>query len=109
MSPGKLASQAGHAFTEALKVTTPEYKDKREAYLEESPGTKVVLAAKDEQELRRIAFFCEQEGIPHALIVDSGHIMPPFFDGSEIVTALGIGPCYFDDVKHLTGHLNLVG
>jgi PTH2 family peptidyl-tRNA hydrolase len=50
---------------------------------------------------------CELEGIPHKLIIDSGHIMPPHFDGNPIITALGIGPCCRDEIKNITKKFKL--
>ena len=87
MPPGKMAAQAGHAFLEAFIVSS---ESEARAYRADSVGTKVVLRARL-QSLLNAAARCEQMGIPHALIMDEGHVLPPHFDGSPIVTALGVG------------------
>ena len=87
MPPGKLAAQAGHAFLEAYLASPP---DEAAEYRADSPGTKVVLAGGLSRIMRALDQ-CERRGIPHALIVDSGHICPPDFDGSPVITALGVG------------------
>jgi peptidyl-tRNA hydrolase len=42
MSPGKIASQAGHAFMEAFLAAPPEA---QAAYRKDAPGTKICLRA----------------------------------------------------------------
>lgn len=107
MSPGKLASQAGHAFLDAFekcRVADPliaaEYKG-------DQHGTKVVLKADNLYKLLRAKELAEELGLPCALITDSGHIMPPHFDGDPIITALGIGPARRDDIKAITKKFKL--
>lgn len=39
--------------------------------------------------------------LPYSLIIDSGHILPPFFDGNPIITALGVGPLTKEESKIL--------
>jgi PTH2 family peptidyl-tRNA hydrolase len=87
MPSGKMAAQAGHAFLEAF-LASPEVLAL--AYRSESVGTKVTLEGSLLRILKAQAR-CERDGIPHALIRDSGHVYPPHFDGSPIVTALGVG------------------
>ncbi len=87
MPPGKMVAQAGHAFLEAYLASDPE---RAHDYRSTSVGTKVVLTGSLLQ-LQNAAFECERLGIPHSLIEDSGHVCPPDFDGSPVVTALGIG------------------
>ena|ERR1700744_5149608 len=105
MSPGKAASQAGHAFLDAyldapLALAT--------AYRADGMGTKVVLSAPNEAVIRAIHDRAQQLHIPSALIIDSGHVMPPHFDGNPVVTAVGLGPATRDEVETLTGELNLL-
>lgn len=97
MPPGKLASQAGHAFLDTYQKCLEEYPDRAELYRSDGPGTKVVLEADCEADLICTQQLAEAYGIPCALIIDSGHIMPPHFDGNPIVTALGLGPVRRDD------------
>ena len=113
MPPGKLAAQAGHAFVEALKeaqenwdTPTEPYLPLRE-YLAETPGTKIVLAAPSERHLLDLHDYA-RKFLPTALVVDSGHVMPPHFTGDEIVTALGIGPCTKAQITLFTKNLRLL-
>ncbi len=98
MTPGKAASQAAHASLDSF-VKSPYYLAR--AYLD-SGGTKVVLIGKNEAMLRCALAEAERRGIPCALIVESGHIMPPAFDGTPIVTAIGIGPALRSEVQGIT-------
>jgi len=102
MSPGKAASQAGHAFLDSFLTSPP---DLAAAYRQDGLGTKVVLTAPDEAAVRQIHAVALSLGIPTALIVDSGHVMPPHFDGKEIVTAVGIGPARRCEVASITQDL----
>lgn len=112
MSPGKLAAQAGHAFVDTLHdaetnwdTDSAEYRDYLR-YKNERPGTKVVLVAPDEQTLRRI-YEHAIKWVPSSIIFDSGHVMPPHFDGSSILTAVGLGPCTRDKAAFLLPKLAL--
>jgi PTH2 family peptidyl-tRNA hydrolase len=62
-------------------------------------GTKICLGAKDLKELEK--YYGKVRDLPHAWIVDHGHVFPPHFDGGQIVTALGIGPLTPDEAKIL--------
>lgn len=108
MPPGKLASQAGHAFLEAFLTAQKASPASAALYAADPPGTKVVLRAKNLFELERARLECERLGIPHALITDSGHVLPPHFTGAPIVTALGFGPATREEVGRLTRRLALV-
>ena len=103
MPPGKLAAQAGHAFLEAFIRSPP---DLAAHYRQDSPGTKVVLQGKLHQ-LLMTKDKCERENIPCALIEDSGHVLPPHFDGSPIITALGVG--LNPKAEQIVKKFNLVG
>jgi PTH2 family peptidyl-tRNA hydrolase len=108
MPPGKMAAQAGHAFLEALLTAQKASPANATLYVADPPGTKVVLRAKSLYELERTRYECDRLGIPHALITDSGHVLPPHFTGAPIVTALGFGPATRDEVGRLTRRLALV-
>ena len=103
MSTGKIVSQAGHAFLEAFLRSSNQ-----EEYRSDGIGTKVTLQSKSLDDLLWAQYVCEQMGLSHALIEDSGQVMPPDFDGSPIITALGIGPIKRDDVKKLTKKFKLL-
>lgn len=109
MPPGKMSSQAGHGYTETLFVALdqcPELVDRYRYKL--NAGSKATLIGKNEEALLKAARQCEDAGIPHALFYDEGHILPPHFDGSKILTALGIGPVSRKDAKKIVGKFPLV-
>lgn len=102
MTTGKLAAQAGHAYLNAyLQNPIPEYHS-------DGLGTKVCLVAPNEHALLRLKQQLDQDLIPNSIIIDSGHVMPPHFDGSPIITALGFGPVTRDKIQHLTSKLKLL-
>lgn len=102
MPPGKLAAQAGHAYTDALCHALDTDPDRFWSYRRGNGGSKVTLLAKNEHALRRAYAEAIEAGLPATLITDSGHVLLPHFDGSPIVTALGIGPCRREECKHIT-------
>jgi peptidyl-tRNA hydrolase len=110
MTAGKLASQAGHAYTDAYAECLDTDPDTFHAYRRENAigGSKVTIQAKNEAALLRAKRECEEAGIPHALVTDSGHVMLPHFDGSPVVTALGIGPCTRAQCRHITKRYQVV-
>ena len=71
-------------------------------------GTNVVLKSNNLIQLERAFYQAKAAGLSCALIEDSGHIMPPHFDGSPIITALGIGPARREDIQHITKKFNCV-
>jgi peptidyl-tRNA hydrolase len=96
MSEGKANAQSGHAYVDALLASIshddPVARDRAAAYSALRPGTKICLDGGSGASLLLIADRLALAGIPHALIHDQGHLEPPHFDGSEILTALGVGP-----------------
>lgn len=96
MPPGKLASQAGHAFSIAATRfvcgagAAPCELRRRAAIV--SDCTRVVLTGRHAGLLQQIHERAVEQGLPAALFEDSGHVLAPHFDGSAIVTALGLGP-----------------
>lgn len=107
MSPGKAASQAGHAFKLLTKQIITEHSVLAADYFSDGDmGTNVVLQAKNQFQLERAFQEAKAAGIPAELIIDSGHIMPPHFDGDPIITALGIGPASRDQIKQITKRFN---
>tara|TARA_Y100000034_G_scaffold136800_1_gene215891 strand:+ start:17684 stop:18007 length:324 start_codon:yes stop_codon:yes gene_type:complete len=107
MPSGKLASQAGHAYLNSFLDSIKKDSSIAKQYHEDGIGTKVCLGA-NLDDLLKIEEQLLADNIPHSLIVDSGHIMPPFFDGSPIITALGIGPVYHNTAFPIIGRLGLV-
>lgn len=106
MSPGKSASQAGHAFKLLTKQIITEHPALAAEYFSDGLGTNVVLQAKNQFQLERAFREAKAAGISAELIIDSGHIMPPYFDGKPIITALGIGPATRDQIKQITKRFN---
>jgi len=129
MTNGKATAQAGHAFQDAYlkslftdfrsalkdgSTTLQNFDSFREffaasahqsiagEYLGDSHGTKITLKAKNLSALLKAKEEAERAGLPCALITDANHIHPPHFDGSPIITALGIGPCRRHEIHHIT-------
>lgn len=93
MSAGKLSAQAGHAYTNSLLTAIKQIPEVALQYEDAGRiGTKICLKAKSLLDIEKVYYKAQQLGIPCSLITDSGHVMPPHFDGSPIITALGIGP-----------------
>lgn len=109
MPTGKLAAQAGHAYTDALLDCLDKRPDLVARYRAgDNAGSKATLKAKNEAALRRAYQECQAAGLPCALITDEHHILPPHFDGSPIVTALGIGPVSRKEARPITKRYNCV-
>lgn len=89
MSPGKSASQAGHAYLGAFLTAQSVIPEVTAAYAADLPGTKVCLQA-GSVALTRAQYELKAAGIPCFLVVDSG--CANFFEGKPTVTALGFGP-----------------
>jgi len=104
MTSGKAASQAGHAFLDSFLTASP---DNIRAYLDDG-GTKIVLTVSSERELCDLFHRAKTAKLPCAMVVEENHIMPPHFDGSPIVTAVGIGPLPRDQAKSITKGLRLL-
>lgn len=108
MTPGKLCSQAGHAYLgayiQALQ-SDPSLAADYSADHPDSPGTKICLQG-NLAEIVRAQEKAKELGIPHFLVIDSG--CENFFNGQPIITALGIGPAKRADIKAITKRLKLV-
>lgn len=109
MTPGKMASQAAHASKNCLlqsAISTPEITALYQGF--GFLGTQIVLKAKNEGQILRAYEEAKQAGLNTNLVIDSGHIMPPFFNGDPIVTALGIGPCTEEEARFITKRFGMV-
>lgn len=109
MPPGKLSAQAGHAYTDTLlqaQKTDPslvaDYRDRGKG------GSKVTLRSKTLHKLLRAYNEIRDLGIPCTVVVDQNHILPPHFNGDPIITAIGVGPCTQDQVRHILKRFNCV-
>ena len=105
MPPGKLAAQAGHAYTDSMTTASDEV---IQSYRTESlGGSKVTLQAKNEHALIRAYNEALDAGLPCSIVVDRNHVLPPHFDGSPVITALGIGPCKHSEARAITKRYRL--
>jgi len=100
LSKGKLASHAAHASISAYKKAKPEAKKR----WENEGQKKVVLMAKNLDELKKIKAKCDELKIPNTLIKDAG--LTEIEPGTT--TALGIGPDDEKKIDKVTGSLPLV-
>lgn len=108
MDPGKLVAQCGHAYQFSLNAARALNPNIDAEYEGTGNGTKLCMYAKNEGQLMRAFREAKAAGLPCALIVDRGHVIPgTAFDGKPILTAIGIGPCFKDEVAHITKRLTL--
>lgn len=109
MPPGKLAAQAGHAYTDALWACLDQAPDQALAYRTTGiGGSKVTIQSKNLGQLERAARECAEAGIPHAVVTDADHVLLPHFTGAPIITALGIGPVTQAECRHITRRFQVV-
>lgn len=108
MSPGKIASQAGHAYLGAYLQALQLCPETAQLYCAEhpvSPGTKVCLQGTLAQ-LITAKKAADEAGLPTFMVVDSG--CENFFEGEPTVTALGIGPALSNQLPTAAKKLNLL-
>lgn len=108
MSPGKMSAQAGHAFTMCYENAVLQRPDITAQYKGTGNGTKICMSAKNLGQLIRAYRDCIAAKIPCELIIDRGHILPPHFNGDPIITCLGIGPAYKEEIAHITKRYTLI-
>jgi peptidyl-tRNA hydrolase, PTH2 family len=106
MTPGKIASQAGHAFVGAAVNSDSDILSEYHKEMPNSPGTKVCLKVPNLPQLYRVENLCKEAGIPTFVVVDSG--CANFFNGKPIVTALGIGPVTKQQLQGITNEYKLL-
>jgi peptidyl-tRNA hydrolase len=107
---GKSCAQACHAARLSLLKFLEKHPERgREFTVLNSVGSIVILDAPDLVTLQKMTVQAAARRLPWALFVDSGHIMPPSFDGSPIVTALAIGPALKSEISPITRHLRCIG
>ena len=102
MPEEKLAPICGHAYVDSHDNARLLRPDVTAQYKGTGHGTKLCMYAKNEGQLLRAYRDVQNLGLPHALVIDRGDVLPPHFDGNPVVTALGIGPVYKDEVAHIT-------
>ncbi len=108
MSPGKLSAQAGHAFEMSYAKALLERQTITSQYKGTGNGTKISMYAKNLNQLLRAYKECREANLPCELIIDRGHVLLPHFTGEPIITALGIGPVYKEEVAHITKRYTLM-
>lgn len=102
MPAGKLAAQAGHAYTDTLHEASKTNPNAVSNYRNDDlGGSKVTLLAKNTHHLMKAYIQAKRSGLPVSIVVDKEHVMPPHFDGNPIITAIGIGPCTRADSRHI--------
>lgn len=101
MPPGKMAAQCGHAFQGALAAARKLEPSIDSLYTGTGEGTKIILYARNLGQLLRAYRECTAAEFPCHLVIDRRHLLPPHFDGKPIITALGIGPVYRDQLQHI--------
>lgn len=103
MPSGKLAAQAGHAYTDSLFDAWIKEPERALAYRDRTRGgSKVTVKAKNVSQMMKAYSAAKAAGLPCSLIVDQHHILPPHFDGNPIITAVGIGPCTKEECREIT-------
>jgi peptidyl-tRNA hydrolase, PTH2 family len=106
MQPGKIASQAGHAYIGAFLSANPILQSEYHQEFPEHPGTKICLKCDSLGQLLLAENAAKEAGIPYFKVTDSG--CKNFFDGQPTITALGLGPATRDQIKHITGRFKLL-
>ena len=102
LSPGKMAAQVAHAAVNCALSAKKNHKDYFDAWYDEGQK-KVVVKAKNLEELRELQFQAKNAKLPNSLITDAGHTQLP----AGTVTCLGIGPGPETAIDKITGHLKL--
>lgn len=111
MSHGKASAQAGHAYVgtllRSLNHPSASVRTDARAYAMLEPGTKICLDGGSRDAFLRLLARLEAEAVPHVLIIDRDHVELPDFDGSPVMTAIGIGPLYRNETPPFLRRLPL--
>jgi peptidyl-tRNA hydrolase len=116
MTFGDIISQTGDAYNDSLSAARklkPEIVEQYRTWSNEQStifngGSKFSMSTRNKEALIDAYNLARETGIPCAMIVREGHIMPPHFDGNPIITALGIGPCTEEEAADLVKHFTLM-
>ena len=101
MPPGKLSAQCGHAYLNAFEAALKMRPAITAHYKGTGNGTKICMYAKNLGQTLRAYRELQALAIPCSLVIDRGHVLAPHFNGQPIITALGIGPAYRDEIAHI--------
>lgn len=96
MPPGKLASQAGHAFLGAFLQASVE---RQAEYSAPGIGTKICLRVINLTALLRAYDGARRVGLPTFLVEDTGRNTT--FNGVPTLSAVGIGPIFSREAEFL--------
>lgn len=108
MPAGKLAAQAAHAHAQTLIAYLMRHPERAALFnAQGSSGSRIVCIAKNAQQLLKAYDEAQRLGLPCALFSDSGHILPPHFDGNPILTGLGLGPAPREVLRGITRRFSL--
>lgn len=100
MPPGKLAAQVAHACCQSLLLYLQSDPEAAAEFLHYgASGTRVILSVPRPWDIERAIAKAKERALPTALFEDSGHVLPPHFDGSPILTAAAIGPAPRDLIR----------
>lgn len=104
-----MSAQAGHAYGDVLNLAEKQSPGLTSSYRDRNKGgSKVTLKSKNLNHLLRAYQEALAAGIPAVVIVDQEHVLPPSFDGSPIITAIGIGPCTQAQARDITKRFQCV-
>jgi PTH2 family peptidyl-tRNA hydrolase len=103
ISPGKLATQAGHAYQWHAVRALQQAPEVMRAYLE-TDTPKITVKARDEAMLRRVLAEAEAAGLVAVLITDAGRTE---FAGPT-PTVVAFGPAYRDELPPFLKRLQLL-
>lgn len=89
-------------YLHSTRYAQTDHPEQVDGYQDGGVGTKVCLKASTEMDLEKIFIDANKAGVPCSRIEDSGHVIEgTVFDGSSILTAVGIGPIRRDQAKFL--------
>lgn len=106
--PGKMVSQAGHAFVDSYEVAKLNRPEIISLYKGSGHGTKIAMLSPNLSQLISAYEKCLNLKLPCALVIDRNTVHLPHFNGDPIITALGIGPVYKDEISHITKKFQLL-
>ncbi|MGB9719562.1 MAG: peptidyl-tRNA hydrolase Pth2 [Candidatus Anstonellales archaeon] len=103
MGKGKMCAQVAHASLSAYKEALRKNKKIAEEW-EREGMKKIVLKAKNLNELLEYYEKCKEMGVPVSLIKDAGHTQVE----PGTITCFGAGPWKEEEIDALLGHLKLL-
>lgn len=99
----KFGAQAGHAYVTAILEAQKQAPELVDAYMA-ADQPKIVVWAKNADELRKVHLACMEAGLPCAIITDAGRTVFP----EPTLTVMGVGPCRRGDLPKAMQRLQLM-